>query len=114
MANYSSVEYYLYCCDQYSKIMQFTQFTDSLHESNPSADLSVHLKALWYDKNDRWKEAHDLVDSLDDPDSALVHAYLHRVEGDLWNADYWYRKAGRKRPDATLEEEWEKLVQQFL
>lgn len=94
--------------------MQFSQFTDSLQESSPASDLSVHLKALWYDKKGLWKEAHDLVDSLDDADSALVHAYLHRVEGDQWNADYWYRKAGRRRPDVTLEEEWEALVQQFL
>lgn len=94
--------------------MQFTEFTDSLQQDKPNAVLSVHLKALWYEKNNRWQEAHDLVDGLSDSDSALVHAYLHRVEGDLWNADYWYRNAGQKRPDLSLEEEWETLVQKFL
>lgn len=94
--------------------MQFTRFIDSLQEDRPATGLSVHLKALWYDRKGDWKSAHDLVDSLDDSDSALVHAYLHRVEGDQWNADYWYRKAGHHRPDMTIEKEWETLVQQFL
>lgn len=94
--------------------MQFEEFTDSLKEDKPNAELSVHLKALWYDKKNRWKEAHDLVDSLPDADSALVHAYLHRVEGDQWNADYWYRKAGHDRPDLTLDEEWKTLVRKFI
>lgn len=94
--------------------MQFIEFTDTLQQSTPPDGLSVHLKALWFDKNEQWKEAHDLVDSLSDSDSAWVHAYLHRVEGDLWNADYWYRKAGKKRPDASLEKEWETLVHYFL
>lgn len=94
--------------------MQLTEFIESLKENTPNESLSIPLKALWYDKNDRWQEAHDLVDSLSDSDSALIHAYLHRVEGDLWNADYWYRNAGHKRPDLSLAEEWEQLVQQFL
>jgi hypothetical protein len=44
----------------------------------------------------------------------LIHAYLHRKEGDIWNADYWYTRAGIKRKDWTLKEEWENLVHQFL
>lgn len=34
------------------------------------------------------------------------HALCHRVEGDDWNADYWYRRAGQSRGTATLAEEW--------
>ncbi|APO74382.1 hypothetical protein AM571_CH01550 [Rhizobium etli 8C-3] len=34
------------------------------------------------------------------------HALCHRIEGDDWNADYWYRRAGKRRPAGTVAEEW--------
>lgn len=74
---------------------------------------SAELKALWYDGKGDWKKAHDQVDHLSGKTAARIHAYLHRKEGDLWNADYWYSKAGEKRPNQTLEEEWEDLVERF-
>ncbi len=46
--------------------------------------------------------------------AAHVHAYLHRKEGDLPNADYWYRRAGVERPDVTLEQEWRELVVELV
>lgn len=76
--------------------------------------LSVQLRSLWYDGKGNWKKAHGEVDHLGDQASAWVHAYLHRKEGDLGNADYWYRKAGKTRPGQSLEEEWESLVSYFL
>ena len=87
---------------------------DSLNTPSPPADLSPQLTALWYDKKGDWQQAHMQVDHLSDRDSAWVHAYLHRKEGDTGNADYWYRKAGKARPAGTLDEEWEELVQYFL
>lgn len=72
------------------------------------------LKALWYDGNGDWDQAHDQVDSLDGEDAARIHAYLHRKEGDQWNADYWYRRAGEARPKLTLEEEWAELLSRYL
>ena len=36
------------------------------------------------------------------------------LEGVLWNADYWYSRAGRRRPDIPLEEEWKLLVEEML
>jgi hypothetical protein len=72
------------------------------------------LLALWYDGHGDWETAHDQVDQLPGKSPARVHAYLHRKEGDLWNADYWYVRAGEKRPNQTLEEEWEELLQRFL
>jgi hypothetical protein len=45
---------------------------------------------------------------------SAVHAYLHREEGVLWNADYWYSRAGRERPDIPLEKEWRLLVEEML
>ncbi|ULQ54694.1 hypothetical protein [Flavihumibacter fluvii] len=76
--------------------------------------LSIYLQTLWHAGVGDWTRAHDLIQDEPGKDAALLHAYLHRVEGDQWNADYWYRKAGESRPDASLEEEWESLVGRFL
>ena len=45
---------------------------------------------------------------------AAVHAYLHRKEGDLANAGYWYARAGRSMPAGTLAAEWRDLVGELL
>ena len=82
--------------------------------NSPHPDLSVELQSLWFDFQGNWSKAHDLVDSLEGKSAARVHAYLHRKEGDQWNADYWYRRAGESRPSLSLEEEWELLVNRFL
>ena len=89
------------------------EFNDSLKLEKPAVGLSVQLKSLWYDGKGDWHQAHALVDQLADQQSAWVHAYLHRKEVDIWNADYWYSKAGRKRPKLSLIEEWAQLVQHF-
>lgn len=91
-----------------------TEFTASLQEEEPNDRLTVQLKSLWYDGKGDWHQAHAQVDQLNDQASAWIHAYLHRKEGDNWNADYWYRKAGKKRPELSLEQEWEALVLHFL
>lgn len=84
-----------------------------LSKADPENDLSPELKALWYDAKGDWKLAHDQVDHLSSKSASRVHAYLHRKEGDSWNADYWYGKAGEKRPDLSLDEEWELLFNRF-
>jgi hypothetical protein len=88
-------------------------FKESLSLSSPSAHFSVLLKSLWFDAKGDWKTAHDFVDGISGADAAWVHAYLHRKEGDIWNADYWYTRAKKTRPDCSLEEEWESLVEHF-
>jgi hypothetical protein len=91
-----------------------TEFKASLNSDQPVNGLSVQLKSLWYDGKGDWHQAHAQVDQLSDQSSAWVHAYLHRKEGDVWNADYWYSKARQTRPNVSLEEEWEALVVHFL
>ncbi|MCO5949845.1 hypothetical protein [Mucilaginibacter flavidus] len=91
-----------------------TQFKTSLNDSEPDAGLTVQLKSLWYDAKGNWDLAHAQVDHLSDPESAWVHAYLHRKEGDTGNADYWYRRAAQRRPAVSLQEEWTALVDHFL
>lgn len=90
-----------------------SSFKDSLKKSAPNPAYSPMLTCLWYDAKGDWDKAHAQVDNLKDKSSAWVHAYLHRKEGDLWNADYWYAKANKTRPNISLEEEWESLVEAF-
>ena len=93
--------------------MTTSEFKQSLLNDQPPS-LPAHLLALWYDGKGDWKKAHAQVDSLGDAKSCLVHAYLHRKEGDLANADYWYSRAGKTRPVVNLEQEWEKILSELL
>ena len=95
-------------------MMTLTEFNNSLISEQPVSGLSVQLRSLWYDAKGDWHQAHAQVDHLKDRESAWVHAYLHRKEGDILNADYWYSKARQIRPKLSLEAEWEQLVVQFL
>lgn len=94
--------------------MNYEDFIDSLQDSSPLASFSSQLKALWYEKKGEWDKAHNLVDPSDDPKDKHIHAYLHRKEGDKWNANYWYQRSGRSYPAFTLDEEWEELVKDNL
>ncbi|RMH76651.1 MAG: hypothetical protein D6681_21405 [Calditrichaeota bacterium] len=94
--------------------MTLEEFRASLAEDTPPAGLSLLLLALWQEAKGRWDEAHRLAQMDSSTDGARVHAYLHRKEGDLSNAAYWYSRAGRKPANLSLEEEWEQLVNEFL
>ena len=90
------------------------EFEASLANNQPPEDASVYLQSLWYDAKGDWPKAHNLVDHLSDKSACRVHAYLHRVEGDKWNASYWYTKCGEPMPDISLDEERTLLVQRLL
>jgi hypothetical protein len=81
------------------------EFKSSLNSEQPDSEMSAQLKSLWYDGKGDWHQAHAQVDHLDDLASAWVHAYLHRKEGDIGNADYWYSRARQIRRNLALEEE---------
>jgi hypothetical protein len=93
--------------------MDIAAFIKTLSETDPPVSLSVHLTALWYDAKGDWNSAHDLINDLDDKKCAWIHAYLHRKEGDIGNAGYWYRRAGKEVSILSLREEWNELVQAF-
>lgn len=80
----------------------------------PPGHFTAELAALWWLKNRNWQAAHDLIDPLPGPEAAWVHALLHRMEGDEANANYWYGKAGRPRPNQTIGQEIEELLLFFL
>jgi hypothetical protein len=70
-------------------------------------------KALYWDKQGDWDRAHRIVQDVHSTDAAWVHAYLHRKEGDTWNAAYWYSRAGKPFYNNSLEEEWKILWKYF-
>lgn len=94
--------------------MTLEEFNASLQHDTPPPEFNSLLTSLWFDAKGDWQVSHTIVQDLESKDAAWIHAYLHRKEGDLWNADYWYRRAGRIRPEATLEEEWKNLLVSFL
>jgi len=95
-------------------MQNFADYKNSLSHSSPGNSLSVYLKALWYDAKGDWDKAHEVIQDVPDKNASWIHAYLHRKEGDVGNADYWYDKAERKRPNISLDEEWENIVKAFL
>lgn len=86
-------------------------FLSTLGEQAPPAGLPATLQALWWDKKGNWARAHALVDELETPDGMAVHAYLHRKEGEDWNAEYWYQRAGKSYYRPALEAEWTALLE---
>ena len=94
--------------------MSFEEFKKSLSNANPPSDISVYLLALWYDAKGFWARAHEIIQDEEDKTGSWIHAYLHRKEGDVGNADYWYRKAGRTRPNFSLQEEWKNISEELI
>lgn len=94
--------------------MNSDEFRASVAEEAPPEALSAPLAALWWDAKGDWSRAHALVDELETTDGMAVHAYLHRKEGSISNADYWYQRTGRRFYRPTLEAEWEALVEGLL
>jgi hypothetical protein len=82
--------------------------------ARPPAGLGKPLEALWYAGRGDWERAHRIAMSAKSRDAAWVHAYLHRQEGDLDNARYWYRQARRPEFTGTLDEEWDAIAGEFL
>ena len=84
-------------------------------DSQPPAELSDPARALWETKAGNWDAAHDIVNDMHTPVGSWIHAHLHLIEGDLGNAGYWYRKAGRpaRTPD-EIDAEWLEIAAEVL
>ena len=89
-------------------------FMASLEGAAPAPTFSAPLAALWWAAKGDWDKAHKIVQDEETADAAWVHAYLHRVEGDLGNAGYWYRRAAKPAAKDSLEAEWERIVSAFI
>jgi hypothetical protein len=95
------------------KQMRYREFMDSLEQDACPAELGPGLRALWYDARGDWDTAHGIVQATDGTPAARIHAYLHRKEGDDWNARYWHRCAGTEFPTGLgLQAEWDGLARE--
>jgi hypothetical protein len=92
-------------------VMTVEQFQKS---GNEPPGLTPPLRALWHDARGDWDTAHHIAQEDDSSDAAWVHAYLHRKEGDISNARYWYARAERTAHSGSLEEEWQVIVGSLL
>jgi hypothetical protein len=72
--------------------------------------LSLIVQALWHDAQGDWEAAHNCAQDDHSKLGSWMHAYLHRKEGDIGNARYWYNHAGRPVFQGGLTEEWEALA----
>jgi hypothetical protein len=94
--------------------MSLSAFNSSLSDKKPPAGLAAALTALWWAGKNDWDRAHEIVMNEEGADCAWVHAYLHRVEGDLDNARYWYRRARREAAGGDLKTEWTAIAAALL
>jgi hypothetical protein len=93
--------------------MTLQEFKTTLGADRPP-DVSPLLQALWHDANGEWDRAHALAQEVDDASGAWVHAYLHRKEGDLGNAAYWYERARQPVATDSLSDEWTRIAGALL
>jgi hypothetical protein len=95
-------------------VVKAADFKASLSGASPAPQLDAPLAALWWAAKGDWDQAHKIVQDEDTRDAAWVHAYLHRVEGDLGNAAYWYRRAEKAEASGSLQAEWETMLSALL
>ena len=93
--------------------MTLAEFKATLSSTTPPA-VPPLLVALWHDARGDWEAAHRVAQDVDDRDGAWVHAYLHRKEGDLGNAGYWYGQAHQPVATDALEAEWARIAAALL
>jgi hypothetical protein len=89
------------------------EFRATLSDASPS-EVSPALVALWHDARGDWDASHTIAQDVDEASGSWVHAYLHRKEGDLGNAGYWYRRAHQPMAKDSLEAEWSRIVSALL
>lgn len=92
--------------------MSFDEFAASIQtDAQPPAGATAPQRALWHDARGDWDRAHDSLQGEVSRAGDWVHAYLHRKEGDLGNAGYWYARAGRTMPrNQSLASEWQEIA----
>ncbi len=95
-------------------MIKFEDFLKLKDEGSVPDDIPSLLQSLLLDAAGDWESAHRIAQSEINREGSWVHAYLHRKEGDLGNASYWYRNADKNIPEISLEEEWEYIAMALL
>jgi len=96
------------------RAMTLDDFRQSLTASEPPRGLTYALAGLWWDAKGDWTRAHESAQQDEGVEGSWVHAYLHRKEGDLGNAAYWYRRADKPVCREPLDVEWLGIVEGLL
>jgi hypothetical protein len=94
--------------------MTLQEFRDSITRDEPPRQLTIALAAVWWDAKGNWKQAHEVAAQEEGPAAAWVHAYLHRKEGDIPNARYWYKRADKLPATGSLEQESLFIIESLL
>ncbi|WP_158979394.1 hypothetical protein [Cellulophaga sp. L1A9] len=94
--------------------INYTEFKYALEQNTPEINWPEGLKALWYVAKDDWQNSHAIAQDLHTPLGSWIHGYLHRKEGDAFNAGYWYKQAGKTYPTINLEDELQEIVESIL
>jgi len=94
--------------------MELARFRETVVQSAPPEGLSLALQTLWWDAKGDWHRAHECAQQDEGKTGSIVHAYLHRKEGDMRNAAGWYSRAGRAPATVSLEQEWQSLADEML
>ena len=84
-------------------------FLDSLKNGTPPTVAVPLLRAVWHGLHGEWEAAHQIAQGDMSAEAAWVHAWLHRIEGDVGNAGYWYRRAHRNAAEGDPREEGETI-----
>lgn len=92
----------------------YLEFEKSLELSTVPEEWSDELKSIWYDANGDWEASHNLAQDTHNTLGSWLHAYLHRKEGDRFNAGYWYRLAKKEYPTISLDEELKVIVDYII
>ena len=88
---------------------------DEFRKKASATEFGPALEALWFLARGDWANAHKCVQGHEgNADCDWVHAHLHRQEGDLNNAGYWYRRAKKSAPDQTIQDEWRAITTEML
>ena len=90
------------------------EFRRSLELDSPPAVWPESYKAMWWDAHGNWTNAHEIAQDIVSETGNWIHAYLHRKEGDQWNAGYWYSRANKSFPNESLDEEFTTIIRSLL
>ena len=94
--------------------MQFDEFINSTKEDAPPQSLSEPLQAMWYARKGDWETAHNIAQSIGTELGSWIHAYLHRVKGDLSKAEYWYKRADKPPHSGSTDAEADDIINSIL
>ena len=94
--------------------MNYIKFKESIKQKEPPDNLNGVELALWYAVKGNWDMAHNIAQEIHSEAASWIHAYLHRQEGDIENAHYWYRRSEKEAYSGSLEIELDDIIKSII